>query len=463
MSGDKAQKEAAMTTASSACNADDSQNDTTMTKVSLACPADNCSKKLKTTQNLGRHMEKFHAVGQKVSNTVRNFLLSPVAGTSSAPDLPPGASHAPRGLAPSAPSAITPAPTSRPRQLFSPGAELQLQEEEDLLEAAKKEQDLYDELHQFTQNIIEPENEAEVRNALKEKLERYKTIMVKKDNIIKETVEAVKSQKLSISAVKHDAAMMAEIQDDHMVELAENRQEIENLNKENAKLIKSKDVLYVELETTRVENGSLNKDISDLKMQLQVKDGLVKELKETYGVGGEVTIVASTHGAVKKSSHECNACGKIFRTSIDLEKHIEAKHDEKPCVYCEKLFRTESSLVKHHKVCTSNVGLADSVCDKCNKKFKDQGLKRHWAKCQDNEGEFDCPDCGEIFESAKAVKAHQRVVHDQQEYEPVRSRIVCKHWKNGNCFKGDKYGFKPCGSPTKQRFNKHKKNKHEGS
>ena len=132
MSGDKAQKEAAMTTASSACNADDSQNDTTMKKVSLACPADNCSKKLKTTQNLGRHMEKFHAVGQKVSNTVRNFLLSPVAGTSSAPDLPPGASHAPRGLPPSASSAITHAPTPRPRQLFSPGAELQLQEEEDL-------------------------------------------------------------------------------------------------------------------------------------------------------------------------------------------------------------------------------------------------------------------------------------------------------------------------------------------
>ena len=35
------------------------------------------------------------------------------------------------------------------------------------------------------------------------------------------------------------------------------------------------------------------------------------------------------------------------------------------------------------------------------KKFADQGLTRHWAKCQGNEGEFDCPDCGETFESVK--------------------------------------------------------------
>ena len=37
------------------------------------------------------------------------------------------------------------------------------------------------------------------------------------------------------------------------------------------------------------------------------------------------------------------------------------------------------------------------------------------------------------------------MVHEQQEYEPVRSRIVCKHWKNGNGFKGDKCGFNHVG------------------
>ena len=93
MSGDNAQtEEAATTTASLACSADDSRNEITMTKPGLACPDDKCSKKLKNKQTLGRHMEKFHAVGQQVSNTVRNFLLSPIPGPSSAPDFPPAPS-----------------------------------------------------------------------------------------------------------------------------------------------------------------------------------------------------------------------------------------------------------------------------------------------------------------------------------------------------------------------------------
>lgn len=51
------------------------------------------------------------------------------------------------------------------------------------------EQDLYDELNKLTLNVIDPEKETEVREELKEKLGRYNNIMVKKNNIIKETNE----------------------------------------------------------------------------------------------------------------------------------------------------------------------------------------------------------------------------------------------------------------------------------
>ena len=191
MSGDNAQtEEAATTTASLACSADDSRNEITMTKPGLACPDDKCSKKLKNKQTLGRHMEKFHAVGQQVSNTVRNFLLSPIPGPSSAPDFPPAPSaHAPSAPAAAGTPATTPAPVTKPRQLFSPGTEFQLQDQEEIFEA----DDLFDEINRLTQKVVEPEEEENNRKSIKEKLERYKNIMLKKDKIVKEVIEVTKT------------------------------------------------------------------------------------------------------------------------------------------------------------------------------------------------------------------------------------------------------------------------------
>ena len=404
-------------------------------------------------------MNKFHAGVQQGVQQVRNFLLSPNQGPSSAPDfLPatkplttpaplatpahPATPAPPATLAPPATPATTPAPAPRPRQLFSPGTEFLLQDEEEVLEAAKKEQDLYDELHSLTMDTIDLENEADVRKVLKEKLERYKTIMIKKDKIITETLEVAKSMKTSIQAMKHDNAMMDEIQADYAEKAENDRNLKETLAKENAKLEKARDTISKELETTRNLNGSLNKDVSDLKIQIQVKDGVIKALKETLAVEDEVRVVASTRDDAEKSSHKCNACDKNFRQSQDLEKHVQDRHTESECVYCEKMFRSEATLVKHHKVCTKNVGLANSMCNNCNQAFTEQGLKRHMKSCKDNDKSLDCPECGEIFESKRAVKIHR---DDRHVYEPVRSRVVCKHWRKGHCLKGDSCGFSHVG------------------
>ena len=130
-------------------------------------------------------MDKFHAVGQQVSNTVRNFLLSPIPGPSSAPDFPP----APSALAATGTPATTPAPVTKPRQLFSQGTEFQLQDEEEIFEA----DDLFDEINRLTQKVVEPEEEENNRKSIKEKLERYKNIMLKKDKIVKEVIEVTKT------------------------------------------------------------------------------------------------------------------------------------------------------------------------------------------------------------------------------------------------------------------------------
>ena len=146
--------------------------------------------------------------------------------------------------------------------------------------------------------------------------------MVKKDKIIKEVTEVTKTLKLSIATIKHDNVLMTEIQENDKITMEENRKEKEIQHKEITKLEKSNEVIKKELEATRDANATLNKDNSDLMIQLKVKDGVVKALKEAHKVDDEVTVMSDSSKDSEISPHRCTACDKKFRASNDLEKHI---------------------------------------------------------------------------------------------------------------------------------------------
>ena len=57
----------------------------------------------------------------------------------------------------------------------------------------QEEQDLYDELERLATKMSDPDNVEETSREHKEKLLRYKNIMVKKSNIIKESGEKEKA------------------------------------------------------------------------------------------------------------------------------------------------------------------------------------------------------------------------------------------------------------------------------
>ena len=78
---------------------------------------------------------------------------------------------------------------------------------------------------------------------------------------------------------------------------------------------------------------------------------------------------------------------------------MDAKHTEKQCTYCGKTCTNGQELVKHHKECT-NIGTANSKCNKCSAMFTYQGLKRHKPNCHGGTTEdHECPECGEMFQS----------------------------------------------------------------
>ena len=120
-----------------------------------------------------------------------------------------------------------------------------------------------------------------------------------------------------------------------------------------------------------------------MNIQLSTKDAIIKGLKEALG-DNEVLVVDTPEPEVMMNKetpfHKCNACNKDFKKDTDLEKHIRAKHTEVKCTYCDKICDNESKMIEHHKECV-HIGEANSRCEKCDKLFTYQGLKRHKQNC----------------------------------------------------------------------------------
>ena len=181
-----------------------------------------------------------------------------------------------------------------------------------------------------------------------------------------------------------------------------------------------------DIEKLTKEVKHLKKQTIDLKEESKQKDVIITQLKEAIAEESEIEVVE------QHVNNNCNACNKNFRTSHDLERHIESKHNENKCTYCEKVFNGERELTKHHKRCVDE-GLRTSKCNNCQKVLNSFAMKRHKEKCHETQM-YDCPECGQMCDSALGVKRHY---DNQHKMEKVRYKEVCKHWRRGHCSKGD--------------------------
>ena len=83
--------------------------------------------------------------------------------------------------------------------------EAELEQEEDFVEAAREEIEVFETLADLAENAFDPITENDKRDVMKEKLKMYKSIVTKKDKILKATSEEVKT-------LKHDVAMSREVE-----------------------------------------------------------------------------------------------------------------------------------------------------------------------------------------------------------------------------------------------------------
>ncbi|KAF5297111.1 hypothetical protein FQA39_LY02691 [Lamprigera yunnana] len=159
--------------------------------------------------------------------------------------------------------------------------------------------------------------------------------------------------------------------------------------------------------------------------QFRVSQGLVRHLRETHeGIKNFGCDICGRMFATRRNVEEhrrihtnerpyiCDLCGKSFKQRASLFVHNRSHSDLFPfrCSYCNQGFRTRPPLLIH---VTRHTGEKPYPCDICFRRFRIKyELKRH-KLIHSEEKPFSCLDCGLSFRQKRYLRNHNKINHDR--------------------------------------------------
>ena len=422
----------------------------------VVCPK---SKEYRNKQGLSNHVKRMH---QSAIDQVQKLatMLSPSPSLSSPVTSPHKRTLSFSGSQLSLDKEdVTEAPANTivPEQTNNE-ADLELQQDEDGMEAAKEDIELYEALTDLADSAFDPETEKEKRDILKEKLLRYNTIMRKKENILKATLEEIKSLKLSEETLKHDVVCRTEVQKNQETLINQKENEVKEITKrfKNLEKItqKIKDENKINIDSLNETVGSLTKRNADLIIQLDAQTSLAESLAgEASPSERDVEVEVHDEEPIQRvdmsketTGPKCNACNKPFKTGSDLDRHMQDKHEEHACNVCGTKFNSRKQSEEH--ICDEDP-IVPQICDKsyCKKKYvSSNALAKHIKNSHFGHQRFVCNKCDEILDNNNGLKKHMETCSKE-----VSEKImeVCKHWKKGKCHWGTQCRFSHVGHQDK--------------
>ena len=122
---------------------------------------------------------------------------------------------------------------------------------------------------------------------------------------------------------------------------------------------------------------------------------------------------------VEEKSYPCPTCGKLFRKSKNVTKHMEVVHlGIKPykCDYCAKPFHRKYAMQKHVRVMHKGQRSLH-ICQHCGKALASRFALRHHEVTHTGVGNFPCTYCKRSFHAECALKVHIRKHTGEKPYK----------------------------------------------
>ena len=420
-------------------------------KVAFLC--DECfgNKNLATKASWTAHMKSYHpkvlqaqanldkttTTNSTSTTTTSTTTPAPINTSTISPSTSTSVLQTPATLVPVTPAfdATSPEP-AHPQNDLTDNDEEDLNMEDDVMESWAEVQESIDKVMQA---IVEPETEQDNKDDLNEKVKRFKAIVEKKNVMVQLGKETKKKLEQELKLTK-------EVNEKQHTELEEKTSEIETLKKkiredseqvnESMKISDNLKNLEKDLEELRSSNNEILKQKNNLEIENSTKDFIIKEIKKVMESKEqneeEIVVLSEGNSGVQMdknlSGNICNFCEKSFRNNRDLDRHIQDKHERTEshsegyeCTLCGDGFTREAEFNNHVLQCIKRT-IHIVQCPSCKNNFATGALKKHIQK-------------GKCSPKAtgNGMRNHPRADHRDES----RSKTVCRHWKRGNCLKGD--------------------------